>query len=210
MAASSTHVLARRRQRDADADLAALLRDVRACQACAGKMPHSPRPVVQVGAAAPLVIVGQAPGSRVHASGIAWDDDSGDRLREWTGLDRDVFYDPARVAMIPMGFCYPGKGDGADLPPRPECAPLWHERLLAHLPRRRLTLLVGFHAQRHYLARRRAENMTETVRQFRAYLPDCLPLPHPSWRSTIWMRRNPWFAEDVLPALRVLIRDALR
>lgn len=208
MAATSTQHLALRRRRD-DADLDALLRDVQACRACAGKLPHLPRPVIQVGAAARLVIVGQAPGSRVHASGIAWDDDSGDRLRQWTGLDKDVFYDPARVAMIPMGFCYPGKGGNADLPPRPECAPLWHDRLLAHLPRRRLMLLVGFHAQRRYLGARRAESMTGTVRQFRAYLPECLPLPHPSWRSTLWMKRNPWFAEEVVPALRAIVRDTL-
>lgn len=206
MAASSTYPS---RCSHGDEDIAVLLRQVRSCQVCAGKLPHRPRPVVQAAVDARLVIVGQAPGSRVHASGIAWDDDSGDRLRQWTDLDNDAFYDPTQVAMIPMGFCYPGKGNSADLPPRPECAPLWHDRLLAHLPGRRLTLLVGFHAQRRYLGARRAPSMTETVRQFRAYLPDYLPLPHPSWRSTLWMKRNPWFVEDVVPALRAAVKAAL-
>jgi uracil-DNA glycosylase len=209
MAAGSRQFAAHVPERDGATDIAALLRQVRACRACAKTLPHVPRPVVQLSAEARLVIIGQAPGSRVHASGIAWDDDSGARLREWIGLDGDTFYDPTRVAMMPMGFCYPGKGAGADLPPRPECAPLWHDRLLAHLPKRRLTLLVGLHAQRRYLAGGRAQSMTDAVRQFRTYLPDYLPLPHPSWRSTLWMRRNPWFAEDVLPALRAAVRDAL-
>lgn len=209
MAASSTRATAQTPDADAEADILALLGQVRACRACTRTLPHPPRPVVQLSAEARLVIVGQAPGSRVHASGIAWDDDSGARLRAWIGLDSETFYDPAQVAMMPMGFCYPGKGDSADLPPRPECAPLWHDRMLRHLPKRRLMLLVGMHAQRRYLGAGRAQSMTEAVRQFRAYLPDCFPLPHPSWRSTLWMRRNPWFAEDVLPALRAAVRDAM-
>jgi uracil-DNA glycosylase len=207
MAASSTRATGR--TPDAEADILALLGQVRACRACARTLPHPPRPVVQLSAEARLVIVGQAPGSRVHASGIAWDDDSGARLRAWLGLDSETFYDPAQVAMMPMGFCYPGKGDSADLPPRPECAPLWHDRVLRHLPKRRLMLLVGMHAQRRYLETRRAQSMTEAVRQFRTHLPRYFPLPHPSWRSTLWMRRNPWFAEDVLPALRAAVRDAM-
>jgi uracil-DNA glycosylase len=208
MAASSTRATAH--APDADADVAALLRHVHACRVCAAALPHAPRPVVQLSAEARLVIVGQAPGSRVHASGIAWDDDSGARLREWTGLDSETFYDPAQVAMMPMGFCYPGKGAGADLPPRPECAPLWHDRVLAHLPNRRLILLVGMHAQRRYLSGGRAHGMTEAVRQFGDYLPHYFPLPHPSWRSIFWMRHNPWFVADVLPALRAAVRAALQ
>jgi uracil-DNA glycosylase len=165
--------------------------------------------VVQVGAEARLVIIGQAPGSKAHASGVPWQDDSGDRLVDWLGIDRVVFDDPNRVAMIPMGFCYPGAGKGADLPPRPECAPLWHDRLMALLPERRLTLLVGMHAQARYLAERRSSTLTETVRDFRRYSPEYFPLPHPSWRSVTWMRRNPWYAEAVLPALKAAVRAAL-
>lgn len=156
-----------------------------------------------------LVIIGQAPGARVHESGIPWDDDSGKRLRDWTGLDTTTFYDARRVALMPMGFCYPGKGDGADLPPRPECAPLWHDRLLALLPEDRLILLVGIHAQERYLGKRRAATLTETVRGFSGYLPAMFPLPHPSWRSTGWMKRNPWFAKSVLPRLRQAVRAAI-
>jgi uracil-DNA glycosylase len=215
MAAGSRHSATRAQESNNAVDIAALLNQVRACSACAKSLPHAPRPVVQLSAGARLLIIGQAPGSRVHASGIAWDDDSGARLRAWTGIDNGTFHDPTRVAMMPMGFCYPGKGEGADLPPRPECAPLWHDRVLAHLPRRRLTLLVGMHAQRRYLRGRypngiHAHSMTAAVRQFSTYLPDYFPLPHPSWRSTLWMRRNPWFAEEVLPALRAAVRATLR
>ena len=187
----------------------ALLAEVRACQVCAAHLPHGPRPVVQLGASARLVIIGQAPGSKVHASGVPWQDDSGDRLRDWTGLDAKTFYDPARVALVPMGFCYPGAGDNADLPPRPECAPLWHARLLAALAPSRLILLVGIHAQNYYLKDQPERTMTETVRGYADYLPSFFPLPHPSWRSTGWMRKNPWFAAKVLPRLRQAVRAAV-
>lgn len=187
---------------------AGLLAEIAACRACARHLPHAPRPVVQIAPGARLLIIGQAPGSRVHASGIAWDDRSGDRLRDWTGLDRAAFYDPDQVAMVPMGFCYPGKGPSADLPPRPECAPLWHARALAALPRVRLTLLVGLHAQRRYLGGG-ARTLTEAVRSYRDFLPDFLPLPHPSWRGTFWMRRNPWFEAELLPDLRRRVKAAL-
>ena len=183
-----------------------LLARVRRCDVCAAHLPHGPRPVIQFAPGARLVIVGQAPGSRVHESGIPWDDDSGRRLRDWTGLDEATFYDAKRVALLPIGFCYPGKGCGADLPPRPECAPLWHDRLLDLLPSPRLMLLVGIHAQARYLAKRRAATLTETVRGFQDHLPALFPLPHPSWRSTGWMKRNPWFATDVLPRLRKAVR----
>lgn len=190
-----------------NADLAILLNAVSGCRVCA--LPHGARPVVQIGSAARLVIVGQAPGLRVHTSGVPWDDDSGKRLRDWIGLEDRTFYDAEQVGLLPMGFCYPGTGDGADLPPRPECAPLWHDRLLARMPERRLILLVGIHAQGRYLAKTRAKTLTETVRAFRTHLPAYFPLPHPSWRSTGWMRRNPWFEADTLPALRDVVAAAL-
>ena len=186
---------------------ATLLKEIRACTVCATSLKAGPRPVVQFGPASRVVIIGQAPGSRVHESGVPWNDDSGKRLREWTGLLEDEFCDPSKVALVPMGFCYPGKGTSGDLPPRPECAPLWHGRVLATLKARQLTLLVGSYAQTHYLARKQA--MTEAVRDFAGHDPGVFPLPHPSWRSGIWMKRNPWFERDVLPALRKAVRRAL-
>jgi len=185
-----------------------LLIQVRRCIVCASHLPHPPRPVLQFSASARLVIIGQAPGSRVHASGVLWQDDSGERLREWTGLDHGAFYDAEQTALMPMGFCYPGAAKGADLPPRPECAPLWHARLLAHLKRTPLTLLVGIHAQGRYLRETSKRTMTETVRAFADYAPAYFPLPHPSWRSTGWMRRNPWFEAKVIPALRQRVHAA--
>jgi len=187
----------------------AILPEIRSCTVCATHLPYTPRPVVQIGASAKIIIIGQAPGSKVHESGVPWQDQSGERLREWTGLSEKTFYDPARVALMPMGFCYPGGENGADLPPRPECAPLWHTRLLPLLPKVRLTLLVGIHAQGYYLRAAAKPTMTETVCGFTAYGPKLFPLPHPSWRSTGWMRRNPWFEADVLPALRKRVRAAL-
>ena len=187
----------------------AILPEIRGCTVCATHLPHPPRPVVQIDASAKIIIIGQAPGSKVHESGVPWQDQSGERLREWTGLSEKTFYQPARIALMPMGFCYPGAKDGADLPPRPECAPLWHTRLLPLLPKVRLTLLVGIHAQGYYLRDAAKSTMTETVRGFKAHGPALFPLPHPSWRSTGWMRRNPWFEADVLPVLRKRVRAAL-
>ncbi len=149
-----------------------------------------------------VLIVGQAPGTRVHASGVPWNDPSGDRLRTWMGVNREAFYDEHLFAIIPMGFCYPGKGRSGDLPPRPECAPLWHHRLLGQLPKLRLTLLVGQYAQRYYLGSDAKKTLTETVLAWRDYQPRFLPLPHPSPRNTLWLRRNPWFEAEVVPALR--------
>jgi uracil-DNA glycosylase len=186
-------------------EFASLLAEIGQCKICAAHLPHRPRPVLQAGPNARIVIIGQAPGSKVHESGVPWRDQSGTRLRDWTGLDERTFYDPALVALIPMGFCYPGAADGADLPPRPECAPAWHARVMPS--KVRLTLLVGIHAQTYYLRDR--ATMTETVQRFKAYGPDRFPLPHPSWRSTGWMRRNPWFETEVLPALRRSVRLAL-
>ena len=184
--------------------------EIAACTLCAEHFPHGTRPVVSFSATARLLIIGQAPGSKVHESGIPWDDASGDRLRAWTGLTKAQMYDPAQVALVPMGFCYPGKASGGDKPPRPECAPQWHERVLEQLPEDRLTLLVGTYAQAHYLPDARKDSMTERVRSYRRFLPACFPLPHPAWRSTIWMRKNPWFEAEVLPDLRARVAQAIR
>ncbi len=182
-----------------------LLAEIRRCTHCAAHLPQGPRPVVQAALGAGLMIIGQAPGSKVHASGVPWQDDSGERLRAWTGLDLASFYNPALVALMPMGFCYPGAAGGADLPPRPECAPLWHQRLLAALPARKLTLLVGMHAQRAYLGPG-SGTLTAAVQAFRTAPPGLFPLPHPSWRVVGWMRRNPWFEQEVLPSLRAAVQ----
>jgi len=190
--------------------LTRLLREVRACQVCSANLPLGPRPVLQLASSARLLIIGQAPGSKVHQSGIPWSDLSGDRLRDWMKLDRSVFYDKRRVAILPIGFCYPGAGDNqGDLPPRPECAPLWHERLLKHLPQLEVTILVGHYAQRHYLGAQRMSSMTETVKDFAAYGPQFFPLPHPSWRSVIWMRKHAWFEKTIVPELRKVVRKTV-
>ncbi len=186
--------------------LPALLSEIRSCTRCAADLPLGPRPVVVADSRARLLVVGQAPGTRVHETGIPWNDRSGERLREWLALDRETFYDASRVAIIPMGFCYPGVlPNGGDAPPRPECAPLWHERLKHHLPDIRLTLLIGLYAQARYLGGWRRRTLTATVAAWRDYAPDIVPLPHPSWRSTNLVRRNPWFETELLPALRTRI-----
>src|SRR5271156_429744 len=187
--------------------LSRLLGEVRACRACAAALPLGPRPIVQAGAGARLLICGQAPGSKAHLSGRPFSDSSGVRLRSWLDLEPGGFYDDSRVALAPMGFCYPGRDHmGADLPPRPECAALWHRQLLPLLPAVELTLLVGQYAIAWHLGRRRKAGMTETVRAWREYLPAYLPLPHPSWRNTGWLKRNPWFAAECLPVLRAEVR----
>jgi uracil-DNA glycosylase len=185
--------------------LDALLDAVRACRACEAELPLGPRPVLQAGATARILIVGQAPGVRVHTSGIPWDDASGERLRRWTGVSNDSFYDAAQVAIIPMGLCYPGRGQGGDLPPRRECADLWLDALLARLPKIELTLLIGLHAQRHFLGRRRKASLTETVKAWREFAPGYFPLPHPSPRNIPWFQRNPWFEHDLVPALKLRV-----
>ncbi|MFB9243320.1 uracil-DNA glycosylase family protein [Massilia antarctica] len=187
------------------ANLESLLADVRACRACEAHLPKGPRPIVQVGEGARVLIVGQAPGARVHASGIPWDDASGTRLREWMGVDANAFYDPGRFAIIPMGYCYPGRGNGGDLPPRTECADLWLDQLLAKLPDIELTLLIGAHAQRHFLGARRKASLTATVQAWRDVAPGYFPLPHPSPRNTPWLQRNPWFEQELVPVLRARI-----
>jgi uracil-DNA glycosylase len=184
-------------------------REARACRLCAPHLPLGPRPVFLVGASARLMIVGQAPGRRVHETGVPWNDPSGDNLRAWLRMDRTTFYNTSRIAIVPTGLCYPGTGKGGDLPPRPECAPLWHPRFRAALPKLRLTLLVGQYAQAFYLGKRRKTTLAGTVRAWRDYLPEFLPLPHPSPRNKLWLKRNPWFARRVLPALRREVRRAM-
>jgi uracil-DNA glycosylase len=187
--------------------LSALSREARACRFCEKQLPQAPRPIFRVGKTARLLIVGQAPGRRVHETGIPWNDPSGEVLRGWLALDREAFYDTSRIAIVPVGLCYPGTVDGADLPPCRDCAPLWQPRFRAALPRIRLTLLVGAYAQVFYLQRRRKKTLADTVRAWRDYLPEFFPLPHPSWRNIGWLERNPWFAKDVLPALRRRVRN---
>jgi len=192
------------------ATLAALARDARACRLCAAELPLGPRPVFRLHPAARLLIVGQAPGTKVHATGIPWNDRSGDRLRQWLQLDRERFYDRRRIAILPMGLCYPGvDAQGGDRPPMAICAPTWHPRLRPLLRHVRLTLLVGRYAQRHYLGARRRRSLGETVRDFAAYLPEFFPLPHPSWRNTAWLGRNAWFENELLPLLRERVTTIL-
>ena len=185
-----------------------LLDRIAACRDCAQHFPHAPRPTLYVAPTARLLIIGQAPGSKVHASGIPWNDRSGDRLRDWTGLDRDRFYDRTKIAVVPMGFCYPGvDANGGDKPPRPECAPKWHDPVMQEMPALQLTLLVGSYAQRYYLKSKL--NMTDTVHNWRATLPRFLPLPHPSWRNTAWLRKNPWFETELVPEMRRIVAGIL-
>jgi uracil-DNA glycosylase len=188
---------------DRAAGLAALVEKARACRGCEAHLPLGPRPVLRASATAKLLIVGQAPGTKVHETGIPWNDASGDRLRRWLDLDRATFYDENRIAIMPMGLCYPGiDKNGGDSPPRPECAPLWHPPLLALMPQVELVLLVGSHAQAWYLGKRRRKTMTDTVAAWREYLPRFIPTPHPSWRNTAWLKRNPWFEAELVPELR--------
>lgn len=182
--------------------------EARACRLCSKHL--EPHPVFRVGATARILLVGQAPGRRVHETGIPWNDPSGDVLRGWLAMDRDAFYDTSRIAIVPVGLCYPGTVDGADLPPMPQCAPLWQPRFRAALPKIELTLLVGSYAQRYYLRAQRKQSLTETVHAYREYLPEFFPLPHPSWRNKGWLRANPWFMTHVIPALRRRVKASLR
>ncbi len=190
--------------------LAALVCAARACRVCAAHLPLGLRPVLRARAGARLLIVGQAPGPRVHETGIPWNDPSGARLRDWLAVDGATFYDDSRIAIVPMGLCYPGRNPrGGDNPPRPECAPLWHPPLIQALPAIELTLLVGQYAQGYYLGKRRRGSLTETVRAWADYAPAYLPLPHPSWRNTAWLKRNPWYEAELLPELRARVHALL-
>ena len=186
-----------------------LLGAVRACRACEAQLPLGPRPVLQAHARARILVVGQAPGRRVHETGVPWNDASGERLRAWMGVDRDTFYDATRIAIVPIGFCYPGRGPRGDLPPRPECAGLWLDHLLARLPRIELTLLIGLHAQRRFLGARRQPTLARTVADWDRYAPRWMPLPHPSPRNQPWLVRHAWFERDLLPVLRARVERML-
>ncbi len=188
-------------------DLATEAATARACTICADTLPLGPRPVLRVSTTARILIIGQAPGTKVHASGVPWDDPSGVRLRSWLQMEPEVFYDESQIAILPMGLCYPGVlPNGGDKPPMPVCAPTWHPRLLPLMPDVRLTLLVGSYAQAYILGK---GPMGERVADFRRYLPDRIPLPHPSWRTQGWERRNPWFGEELLPVLRSWVLEVL-
>ena len=191
-------------------ELDSLLKDIRACRLCEAQLPMGPRPVLRASESARLLIVGQAPGTLVHASGIPWSDASGMRLRGWMGLDRTQFYDEQRIAIVPMGFCYPGRGPSGDLPPRPECAQTWHPKLLPMLPNVRLVLAIGQYAQVYFLGDGRKKSLTDTVRAWEEYAPRTFPLPHPSPRNVAWFKHNPWFDAEVVPALRERVALALQ
>ena len=186
--------------------LPVLLQEVRACRICADHLPLGPRPVLQVGAGARILIAGQAPGSKVHASGVPFDDASGARLRRWMGLSSEQFHDPALVAILPMGFCYPGTGRSGDLPPRRECAPQWRSRLMQSMPAIELTLVLGQYAIEWHLPERTTGSLTQTVQAWRDHWPAMLPLPHPSPRNNPWLKANPWFEHDVVPTLQERVR----
>lgn len=185
-----------------------LIHDVRSCTICAKQLPYDPRPVFQLSPSARILIAGQAPGQKVHKSGVPFSDASGVRLREWLGVTAEVFYNPELVAILPMGFCYPGTGRAGDLPPRPECAPAWREQLLHQLGTLQLKLIIGQYAQAYHLPNA-ARSVTDCVRSWRAHWPEVVPLPHPSPRNNMWFRRNPWFEKDVLPSLRVRVAEIL-
>ncbi|KAA3644422.1 MAG: uracil-DNA glycosylase family protein [Proteobacteria bacterium] len=182
-----------------------LLGQIRQCRVCEAYLPLGPRPVVQASSQSRILIIGQAPGSKVHKTGIPWNDPSGDELRRWLNIDRNIFYNPEMIAIVPMGFCYPGRGRSGDLPPRPECAPLWHAPLMALMPNLELILLIGQYAQNYYL-KDKPKTLTETVRNRQDYLPKYFPLPHPSPRNRYWRIQNPWFEAEVIPELRQCVR----
>ena len=186
-----------------------LLSEIRSCEVCKAHLPLGPRPIVAAHEEAKIVIVGQAPGTKVHQTGVPWDDPSGRQLRKWLGVTDEVFYDETKIALIPMGFCYPGKGKSGDLPPRPECAPLWHEPLLSKMPSIELIVVIGSYAQGYYLKEKREKNLTGTVKMYKNYLPRYFPLPHPSPRNRFWQSKNPWFEEEVVPELQKRVLNIL-
>lgn len=183
-----------------------LLKEIRSCEHC--DLPLGPRPVLSAASTSKILIIGQAPGTRVHSTGIPWNDPSGDRLRDWLQIEKDLFYDESRIAIVPMGFCYPGKGKSGDLPPRAECAELWHKKLLAELPSIKLTLLIGQYAQGYYLKGKKEKTLTETVKKWDSY-GNFIPLPHPSPRNLMWLRRNSWFEKQALSSIRKRVKKHL-
>ncbi len=182
-----------------------LLKEIRQCTNCVPHLELGPRPVLSASEQSKIVVIGQAPGSAVHKSGVPWDDPSGDNLRAWMGIDKDTFYDVSKIALVPMGFCYPGKGKSGDLAPRKECAPLWHHPLMQQMQAVQLTLLVGKYAQDYYLPHSKKVSLTEKVKDFEAYLPQYFVLPHPSPRNNIWQAKNRWFKSEVIPELKALV-----
>ncbi len=187
-----------------------LIQEIRACQVCKNFLPNAPRPVLQASERSKILIIGQAPGSKVQATGIPWDDQSGDELRRWLGVNKAQFYDNQLFALMPVGFCYPGKGKLGDLPPRPECTPLWHRPLLEKMTTIQLTILIGQYAQKQYLGTGFQPTLTENVKRFATFLPQYLPLVHPSPRNNIWQKKNPWFELDVVPVLQEKVKAIIR
>jgi uracil-DNA glycosylase len=186
-----------------------LLNQIRSCVVCEAHLPFPPRPIVQASSTSKIIIVGQAPGAKVQSSGVPWDDASGKELRRWLAVTEEQFYDPNNFGLIPMGFCYPGKGRSGDLPPRPECAPLWHERLLNSIEGSKLIILVGLYAQTYYLGNDSYRSVTDNVRNFRQFLPQFLPTVHPSPRNRIWQKKNEWFERELIPELRNYVHQLL-
>ena len=189
--------------------LSKLVKEIRSCALCTEFLPLGPRPVVQAGVSAKILIVGQAPGRRVHETGVPFDDPSGDRLRSWMGIEKEVFYDKNKIAIVPMGFCFPGTGKSGDLPPRPECSEIWRDKLLNLLPNVALTVVVGQYAQSWHLGKSNKHNLTETVRAWKEYWPRSVPLPHPSPRNNIWLKKNVWFEDEVLLHLKKKVKILL-
>ncbi len=186
-----------------------LTEEIRACTECEQQLPCKPNPIVRLSRNAKILIISQAPGTKVNETSISWNDASGNKLREWMGVDCEIFYDDNKISVMPMGFCYPGKGKSGDLPPRPECAPMWHPQILELMPQIELTLLIGMYAQKYYLQNEKKKNLTETVRSWEQYSPHYLPMPHPSPRNQFWLKRNAWFELEVVPFLRERINKLI-
>lgn len=186
-----------------------LLKDIRQCTICEAHLPLGPRPIVSAHKDSKIVIIGQAPGLKVHTTGIPWDDPSGKQLRKWLDVTDELFYNETKIALVPMGFCYPGKGKSGDLPPRPECAPQWHQKLLDQMPNLQLVILIGMYSQKYYLKKKAKRTLTETVAEYKTYLPNYFPLPHPSPRNRFWLTKNPWFEKEVIPELQEKVSQIL-